>query len=43
MAAAGINWVPAQTYSRSEADYVEAVKLCLERGADVNATNSLGA
>jgi ankyrin repeat protein len=42
MAAAGINWIPAQTYSHSEADYVEAVKLCLERGATVNATNSLG-
>ncbi len=42
MAASGINWIPGQTYSHSEADYVEAVKLCLERGADVNATNSLG-
>ena len=42
MAASGINWIPAQTFTRSEADYVEAVKLCLERGADVNATNSLG-
>jgi ankyrin repeat protein len=41
MAAAGINWIPAQTFTRAEADYVEAVKLCLERGADVNATNSL--
>jgi ankyrin repeat protein len=41
MAAAGINWIPAQTFTRPEADYVEAVKLCLERGADVNATNSL--
>ncbi|HZM60143.1 MAG TPA: ankyrin repeat domain-containing protein [Vicinamibacterales bacterium] len=41
MAAAGINWIPAQTYTRSEADYVEAVKLCLERGANVNATNTL--
>jgi ankyrin repeat protein len=41
MAAAGINWIPLQTYTRSEADYVEAVKLCLERGAPVNATNSL--
>ena len=41
MAAAGINWIPAQTFTRSEADFVEAVKLCLERGADVNATNSL--
>ena len=42
MAASGINWIPAQTYTRSEADYVEAVKLCLERGAPVNASNSLG-
>jgi ankyrin repeat protein len=42
MAASGINWIPAQTYTRSEAEYVEAVKLCLERGAPVNAANSLG-
>jgi hypothetical protein len=42
MAASGINWIPAQTFTRSEADYVAAVKLCLERGAPVNATNSLG-
>jgi ankyrin repeat protein len=42
MAASGINWIPGQTYTRSEADYVEAVKLCLERGAPVNAANSLG-
>lgn len=42
MAAAGINWIPGQTYSHSEADYLEAVKLCLDRGADVNAANSLG-
>ena len=41
MAASGINWIPAQTFTRSEADYVEAVKLCLERGAPVNATNAL--
>jgi len=41
MAASGINWIPAQTFTRSEADYVEAVKLCLQRGAPVNATNSL--
>jgi ankyrin repeat protein len=41
MAASGINWIPAQTFTRSEADYVEAVKLCLEKGAPVNATNSL--
>jgi uncharacterized protein len=42
MAAAGINWIPAQTFSHSEAKYVEAVTLCLEKGAPVNATNSLG-
>jgi uncharacterized protein len=42
MAAAGINWIPGQTFTRGEADYVEAVKLCLERGAPVNASNSLG-
>jgi ankyrin repeat protein len=42
MAAAGINWIPGQTYTRSEADYVEAVKLCLERDAPVNASNTLG-
>lgn len=41
MAAAGINWVPGQTYTRSQANYLEAVKLCLDFGADVNATNSL--
>jgi ankyrin repeat protein len=41
MAAAGINWIPGQTVTRSEGEYVEAVKLCLERGADVNATNTL--
>jgi len=41
MAAAGMNWVPGQTSTRPEGNYIEAVKLCLERGADVNATNSL--
>jgi ankyrin repeat protein len=41
MAASGMNWVPGQTYTRSEANYVEAVKLCLELRANVNATNSL--
>lgn len=42
MAASGINWIPGQTFSHSEADYVEAVKLCLDRHAEVNAKNSLG-
>lgn len=42
MAAAGVNWVPAQTYSESPARWLEAVQLCLELGLDVNATNQMG-
>jgi ankyrin len=42
MAAAGINWVVAQTYSRSDEEYLEAAALCLELGNDVNAVNSQG-
>jgi ankyrin repeat protein len=42
MAAAGVNWVVAQTYSRSEEEYLEAAKLCLDKGADVNAINKQG-
>jgi uncharacterized protein len=42
MAAAGINWVVAQTFSRSDSEFLEAARLCLERGADVNAVNSQG-
>jgi ankyrin repeat protein len=42
MAAAGVNFVVAQTYTRSDAEYLEAAKLCLELGADVNAVNSQG-
>ena len=42
MAAAGVNWVVAQTYTESPQALVDAVKLCLELGADVNATNSMG-
>ena len=42
MAAAGINWVVAQTYSRPDAEYLEAARLCLELGNDVNAVNSQG-
>jgi uncharacterized protein len=41
MAASGINWVQGQTHTRPEANYLAAVKLCLDRGADVNATNAL--
>jgi uncharacterized protein len=42
MAAAGVNWVVAQTYTESVPARLESVKLCLELGADVNATNSMG-
>jgi ankyrin len=42
MAAAGVNWVVAQTYTESIPARLDAVKLCLELGADVNATNSMG-
>jgi ankyrin repeat protein len=42
MAAAGVNFVVAQTFTRSGAEYLEAAKLCLELGADVNAVNSQG-
>jgi ankyrin repeat protein len=42
MAAAGVNWVPAQTFSESPARWLEAVQLCLDVGADVNAVNQMG-
>jgi ankyrin repeat protein len=42
MAAAGINWVVAQTYTESDEAILEAVKLCLELGQDVNHANSMG-
>jgi ankyrin repeat protein len=42
MAAAGVNWAVAQTYTESPQARIDAVKLCLELGADVNATNSMG-
>ena len=42
MAAAGVNWAVAQTYTESKAAELQAVALCLELGADVNATNSMG-
>jgi ankyrin repeat protein len=42
MAAAGINWTVAQTYTESTAASLEAVELCLELGADINARNSMG-
>lgn len=42
MAAAGVNWVVAQTYTESKDTQLEAVKLCMELGGDVNAANSMG-
>jgi hypothetical protein len=42
MAAAGVNWVVNQTFTEGEPALLEAVKLCLELGMDVNATNSMG-
>jgi uncharacterized protein len=42
MAAAGVNWVVAQTYTESPQARLDAVTLCLELGADVNLTNSMG-
>jgi ankyrin repeat protein len=42
MAAAGVNWTVGQTYTESVQARIDAVSLCLELGADVNATNSMG-
>ena len=42
MAAAGVNWVVAQTYTESPQSLLDAIELCLEHGADVNAVNSMG-
>jgi hypothetical protein len=42
MATAGVNWSVGQTYTESKEGLLEAVKLCLEKGADVNAINSMG-
>jgi ankyrin repeat protein len=42
MAAAGVNWVFDQTYDEGQKALLEAVKLCVELGLDVNAVNSMG-
>jgi ankyrin repeat protein len=42
MAAAGVNWTVAQTYTESAAASLAAVTLCLELGLDINAANSMG-
>jgi uncharacterized protein len=42
MAAAGVNWTFAQTWTESEEQLLAAVKLCHELGMDVNQANSMG-
>lgn len=42
MAAAGVNWVVAQTYDEGPEALLEAVKLAHSLGNDVNAANSMG-
>jgi ankyrin repeat protein len=42
MAAAGVNWVFYQTYDEGQVALLDAVKLCVELGMDVNAVNSMG-
>jgi len=42
MAAAGVNWVFDQTYDEGAVALLDALKLCVELGMDVNAVNSMG-
>ena len=42
MAAAGVNWVLAQTWTEGPDQLLEAVKLCVDLGMDVNQRNSMG-
>jgi uncharacterized protein len=42
MAAAGVNWVVDQTYDEGPAALLDAVRLCLDLGLDVNAINTMG-
>jgi ankyrin repeat protein len=42
MAAAGVNWVYFQTFDEGQDRLLEAVKLCVGLGQDVNAANSMG-
>jgi ankyrin repeat protein len=41
-AAAGVNWVVAQTFDEGPEALLEAVRICHEAGIDVNAANSKG-
>jgi ankyrin repeat protein len=42
MAAAGVNWVVAQTFTEGPEQLLEAVKMCHDLGMDVNQANSMG-
>jgi ankyrin repeat protein len=42
MVAAGVNWAVGETYTEGPAALLEAVKLTVELGNDVNAVNSMG-
>ena len=42
MAAAGINWVVSQTWTEGPEPLLDAVRLCVELGLDVNQKNSMG-
>ena len=42
MAASGVNWTVAQTYTESPQALLDAIQICLDLGADVNAVNSMG-
>ncbi|MEO6186385.1 MAG: ankyrin repeat domain-containing protein, partial [Steroidobacteraceae bacterium] len=42
MAAAGVNWVVAQTWTEGPEQLLAAVKMCRELGMDVNQANSMG-
>jgi ankyrin repeat protein len=42
MAASGVGWVVQQTYTESMPSLLEAIRICLEHKADVNAVNSMG-
>lgn len=41
-AAAGVNWVSNQTWTEGPDKLLEAVKLCVDLGQDVNRTNDMG-
>jgi ankyrin repeat protein len=42
MAAAGVNWMTGQTFTESKEASIEAIQLCIDKGGDVNAKNSMG-